>query len=94
MRAFITLSEEDNVAVAIRDVAAGSETEVNGAALTVRDDIPLGHKVALGPIKAGERVRKFGVPIGRASEAIPAGAHVHMHNIRSDYLNNAIEHHE
>lgn len=39
-----------------------------------------GHKLARSPIPEGAAVVKFGQVIGFATEAIPAGAHVHVHN--------------
>lgn len=42
-----------------------------------------GHKYALQSIKAGERVIKYGMPIGVATEDIPQGAHVHSHNMKT-----------
>ena len=42
-----------------------------------------GHKYAAGPIPAGAEVIKYGQVIGIAREDIPAGAHVHTHNMRS-----------
>ena len=47
----------------------------------VRDD---GHKYALRPIAAGENVVKYGMPIGRATEPIAPGEHVHVHNVRTN----------
>ena len=76
----------DDVAVALRDLAPGEQTGVR-----VAEAIPKGHKMALRPIRAGEPVRKFGFPIGRALTDIAAGAHVHSHNLatalaaRGDY---------
>ena len=48
-------------------------------------DLPLGHKIARRAIAAGEKIVKYGAPIGSATVAIPAGAHVHVHNVKSDY---------
>ncbi|WP_408646628.1 UxaA family hydrolase [Thermus sediminis] len=45
--------------------------------------MPLGHKLALRDIGEGETVREYGEAIGRATRPIPAGAHVHTHNLRS-----------
>jgi altronate hydrolase len=76
----------DDVAVALRDLAAGEE-----AGVSILEAIPSGHKVALRPIAAGEIVHKFGFPIGVARADIAAGAHVHTHNLataletRADY---------
>lgn len=71
----------DDVAVAVSDLAAGVVIEVDGRVVATRDPVPRGHKVALRAIAAGESVRKYGWPIGRALEAIPAGAHVHTGNL-------------
>jgi altronate dehydratase len=51
--------------------------------LSVRDAVPPGHKIALCVIHAGEAVIKYGSPIGLATAEIPAGAHVHTHNLAS-----------
>jgi altronate hydrolase len=60
-------------------------------ALSDHEGVPKGHKVALRDIRAGEMVRKYGFPIGRATDDIAAGSHVHSHNLataldeRGDY---------
>ena len=47
--------------------------------------VPIGHKVARTDIRPGDKILKYGAPIGVATADIPAGAHVHVHNVRSDY---------
>ena len=89
--ALIRLSEQDNVGVATSNVASGAELAVGDIKLVARDAIPFAHKIALRPIEAGEKVIKFGVPIGSATNAINPGEHVHVHNIKSDYVNNAVD---
>jgi altronate hydrolase len=76
-----TLGSADHVGVALEPLAAGRQVEVEGARLTVRDDVPVGHKIALRPVKAGDEVRKYGWPIGRATRDIEPGEHVHSHNL-------------
>ena len=49
-------------------------------------NIAIGHKVAARDIRAEEKVYKCGVPIGSAKEMIPAGAHIHLHNLKSNYI--------
>ena len=78
----IVISEADNVATALEALEAG-QVLVDAGSLTVREPIPRGHKVALRPIAAGAAVLKYGSPIGVASADIPAGAHVHTHNVSS-----------
>ena len=46
-------------------------------------DIPIGHKVALKPIKKGETIWKYGQDIGIAKADIKAGEHAHIHNIKT-----------
>lgn len=67
----------DPVAIALQPIAPGDML----GDVAVRDAIAAGHKVALRPIAAGEAVRKFGHVIGRATRAIAAGEHVHVHNL-------------
>ena len=51
--------------------------------ITTLEPIPLGHKVALRDIAEGNDVIKYGEVIGRASTAIPAGSHLHVHNTKT-----------
>ena len=93
-RRAILLAPHDNVAVAITNLAAGSAVEIEGRRIETRDPIELGHKLAVVAIAAGTQVTKFGVPIGVATVDIAPGAHVHIHNIKSTYLTNDVDHFE
>ncbi|MBV8447656.1 MAG: altronate dehydratase [Hyphomicrobiales bacterium] len=73
----IRLHADDNVVVAVDQVAAGSLAQ--GIAATER--VPRGHKMASLPIAAGDPVRKFGQIIGFASKSIAPGEWVHEHNV-------------
>jgi altronate dehydratase len=77
------ISDRDNVATALEPLEPGRVLELTGASVTVREEIPRGHKVALSRIAAGEAVIKYGSPIGLASADIEAGGHVHTHNVSS-----------
>ena len=78
--AAIQLRPGDSVAVSLRRLSPGETIRVAGRELNVRDAVNPGHKVALVRLAAGEAIRKYGQVIGFASEDIPAGAHVHVHN--------------
>ena len=67
----------DPVAIALDALATGDAA----GDVAAREAIPAGHKVALRAIAAGDSVRKFGHVIGRATRAIAAGEHVHVHNL-------------
>jgi altronate hydrolase len=77
----LRVSPADHVATAMRDLPEGLELTVDGIALTLKNDIPKGHKLAVLPVKAGQPVLKFGFAIGTATQDIAAGEHVHVHNL-------------
>ena len=83
MNPAIVITGRDNVATALEPLEPGHALELGGAILTVAEPIPRGHKVALRPIASGEAVVKYGSTIGTASADIPAGSHVHTHNVAS-----------
>ena len=80
---YIQINPKDNVAVALENLPSGTAISVNGNVVRLADDIPSGHKLALQAFKAGDRVVKYGFPIGVATEAIPAGGWVNEHNIHT-----------
>ena len=83
MKPALVISERDNVATALETLEAGRTVTLGAIVVTVGERIPHGHKLALTPIAAGEPVGKYGSPIGLATSDIPAGAHVHVHNLAS-----------
>ena len=83
MQDIVKINQNDNVAVALRPIAAGETLQVGGAAVTTTEEIPQGHKFALRPIQAGEEVVKYGFRIGFAKEDIPTGSWVHVHNVKT-----------
>lgn len=80
----IIINSLDNVAVALCDLKAGETHE----GVTLLQDITKGHKFALRTIEAGENVIKYGNPIACATQDIPAGAHVHTHNVKTNLSEN------
>lgn len=76
----------DNVLVLRQPLVAGESMMIDGQKVISAVSLGLGHKVAARFIRKGEQVVKFGVPIGVATQDIPMGAHVHLHNLKSDYL--------
>ncbi len=80
---------EDTVGIVIYPVNAGSEIAVKDIAteeklrLTVRENIPIFHKIALSDMTEGQDVIEYGQIIGRATADIPAGGYVHIHNIKT-----------
>lgn len=82
----LRLHPADNVLTVIATLDAGATVRVGGVEARVPAPLALGHKVAARAIAAGEKIVKYGAPIGSAICAIAPGEHVHTHNLRSDYL--------
>jgi len=79
----LRVNEKDNVAVATEPIKEASPVIVGGVRLfEAREDIPLGHKIALVPIARGGRVIRYGEPIVEATRDIAQGEWVHVHNTR------------
>jgi altronate hydrolase len=81
---FRILTTRDDVAVAVDAAKAGTVVALEGKTLTLLEDIPAGHKVALHDIPAGSPVVKYGYPIGSAKTAIPAGSWIHSTNVKTN----------
>ena len=75
----IRLNPADNVVVSRVDQMPGAV--LPDEVVTCIDRIPRGHKVATRPIGKGEPVRKYNQVIGFATEDLPPGSHVHVHNV-------------
>lgn len=82
----LRISPGDNVLVAVGTLEPGTMLEIDGRAIPLGARAGLGHKIAARDIAPGEKIIKYGVPIGSATIAIPAGGHIHLHNMKSDYL--------
>lgn len=76
----------DNIAVLRRSLPEGATYLVEGRPHHLPRALALGHKIALSTIPTGAKIIKYGVPIGSALVDIAAGEHVHVHNMKSDYL--------
>lgn len=81
----LLLSNTDNVLVTLGPISAGPNQASDGTTIGVTEALTLGHKVARATIPEGAKIIKYGVPIGSATADIAEGAHVHVHNMKSDY---------
>src|SRR5690606_25427238 len=82
MNEWIKLHEKDSVAIALRPYKQGEQLQLDSASpITVQDEVPFGHKIALQRIKQGEHVLKFGYSIGVATTDIEIGSWIHTHNL-------------
>jgi (2R)-sulfolactate sulfo-lyase subunit alpha len=87
---FLVHSPKDNVGVVVVEglkagtdmlgVVTETDTTLN---LKAQHDIPIGHKVALKPLSAGDTVIKYGEDIGKMVAEAQPGQHVHVHNLKT-----------
>ncbi|MBQ9503599.1 MAG: altronate dehydratase [Lachnospiraceae bacterium] len=88
MQRFVKINPNDNVAVALTDLKAGEKPEVDGRTVVLKEDITMGHKFALKDFAEGENVIKYGFPIGHTLAAVEEGAHIHVHNLKTNLSDN------
>lgn len=79
----IILHDIDNVATAITDLEPGEAVDTGKGILSVTERVPFGHKLALKSIARGATIIKYGESVGLATQEIPAGGWVHVHNVES-----------
>ena len=82
----LLLHPDDNILVARRDIAQGELVVVDGESFNMPVAIELGHKLARRALAVDSRVLKYGAPIGSMKIAVARGEHVHLHNLKSDYI--------
>ena len=82
----VLLHQEDNILVSCRDLVPGEALQIDRQAVVLTQLVPLGHKIARRPLAPGEKIFKYGAPIGTALADIAIGEHVHLHNMKSDYI--------
>ena len=87
---FIVHDAEDTVGVIVKEgITAGTQLQgwvmADDSRITIeaRDDIPLGHKIAVNDIADGDTIIKYGHDIGKAIAAIAKGAHAHVQNVKT-----------
>ncbi len=80
-RKTIQVHQEDNVLVAIVPLDMDTLLDDYQPVLTLQQDIPAGHKIALVDIAKGQDVVKYGFSIGQATQDIKRGEHIHSHNL-------------
>jgi len=82
----ILLHPADNILVVTAPLAAEGLVVIDGEPVVLRAAVPVGHKIARQPLAAGDKVVKYGAPIGSMTAAVSRGDHVHLHNMKSDYI--------
>jgi len=84
---FIRMNPKDNCAILLEEIPQNEIIEISkNQMIKANQVIPYGHKIALNNIKKGEVIVKYGEIIGIATEDIMKGDWIHVHNVKSAYL--------
>ncbi|WP_312665730.1 UxaA family hydrolase, partial [Pantoea sp. CTOTU49201] len=84
MQDAIRIHSRDNVAVALRDLPANTQVEINQQTISLQQEVGRGHKFALQPLATDALVIKYGLPIAHATQPIAAGEIIHSSNARTN----------
>lgn len=87
---FVLHDAKDTVAVVVVEGVTAGMT-LNGwimdedrmMTVQAKQDIPIGHKVALVDMAPGDTVVKYGIDMGKVVKPIASGEHAHVHNIKT-----------
>ncbi len=79
---YLRIHPDDQVLVALENLASGERIEWNGEVIVLPEDIPAKHKLAIRDFKIGEAVCMYGVVVGEATEVIPKGSRLSTKNLK------------
>lgn len=82
----LLLHPADNVYVVCQSLQGDERLSTTDGECMVAEPVAVGHKIARRDIAVGQAIFKHGVPIGSALRDLACGEHVHLHNMRSDYI--------
>ena len=88
MNKILRIDPSDNVIVALKDLAAGEELQVEGGRLKVEESIPAKHKVYLADLPEGGEVYMYGVLVGKTTRPVKRGglmSTANLHHAASPY---------
>jgi hypothetical protein len=83
---FVLVNATDNVLVCCQTALAGEGINIDGVIVKMTIAISLGHKIARTDLKVADKIIKHGVSIGSMTKDVQRGEHIHMHNMKSDYI--------
>ena len=81
---FLKINPADSVVVCLQAIPAGTLLEIDGKSITLLQDTPAGHKVAINDMKEGEDIIKYGYPIGHALKDLKAGEWINEDNLKTN----------
>ncbi len=82
----LQIHPDDNICVATRKLPAGTFVVCGEISFELTTDAALGSKLSLRALSTGDKIIKFGEPIGSLTADVAVGDYVHTHNLESDYI--------
>lgn len=82
MQHILQIHPDDNIIVALSDLAKDSVVTVDGEPLVIQDMIRAKHKFAKKNFSIGDEVIMYGVLVGKATQPIPRGGLISTGNIK------------
>ena len=86
MNKLIQIHPKDNVLIIRQRIEPGDRETIQGKEIVFDKALGLGHKIAAADLRKGDIIIKYGVPIGSATIDLNTGTHIHLHNMKSDYI--------
>ena len=81
---FIRIHQSDTVLVALKDLPQGMIITFEGSTFILQEPIPVAHKFAFKSITKGAAIIKYGNMIGKSTQDIGQGNHIHTHNVETN----------
>ena len=85
-RRVLLLHPQDNCLIACTPLATGTRLRLDRGEITLSQDVALGHTIARQTLRSGDKVLRLGAVIGSVTREVSPGEHLHLHNLKSDYL--------
>ena len=81
---FIKINPADSVVVCLQPICKGETIIVDGKSITIKQDIPVGHKILIKDTACGDNIIKYGYPIGHAATDLTAGEWINENNLKTN----------
>ncbi len=79
----IRLHQQDNVIVALEDLAKGSQVKIGDQDLVLTEPIAAKHKFALSDLSEGDIIYMYGIKVGVVTKQIKQGAAITTENVKN-----------
>ena len=71
---YLKINSEDNVVVALSDLAKGDVIQLEDYSFTLKDNVKAKHKFLQVKLNQGDEVKMYGIPVGKINQELDAGS--------------------